>query len=68
MWPRLISELLLDAPIESDTLPDEAEPALDAEEAALSACAGGSEQAAAASVRMSARVEVVKVIEFISSK
>jgi hypothetical protein len=31
-------ELLLEPPMESEMLPDEAEPALDAEEATLSAC------------------------------
>jgi hypothetical protein len=52
---------LLEPPIESEMLPDEAEPALDADEAALSAWAGRV-QVAAAHARASARVRVVKVI------
>jgi hypothetical protein len=56
-----LCELLLELPIESEMLPDEAEPALDADEAALSAWAG-KVQVAAANARASARVRVVKVI------
>jgi hypothetical protein len=54
-------ELLLEPPIESEMLPDDAEPALDADEATLSAWAGRV-HAAAASARASARVKVVTVI------
>jgi hypothetical protein len=55
-------ELLLEPPIESEMLPEDAEPALDADDATLSAWAGTDMAAAAASARASARVNVVKVI------
>ncbi len=65
-WPaatRLSSpELLLDEPIESETLPDEAEPALDAEEAAVLAAWTGRAQAAAKAASRAARERVDMVI------
>ena len=52
--------------MESEMLPDEAEPALEADEATLSAWAG-KDMAAAANARASARVRFVKVMVSFSS-
>jgi hypothetical protein len=61
-------ELLLDAPIESDTLPDEAEPALEAEEAAVLAAWAGRAQAAAKRARQTAREREVRVMKGFRSR
>ena len=55
-------ELLLDEPIESETLPDEAEPALEAEEAAVLAAWTGRAQAAAKTASRVARERADMVI------
>jgi hypothetical protein len=54
-------ELLLEPLIESEILADDAEPALDADDAKLSACAGAL-QAAANRVRHSVRERIGKVM------
>jgi hypothetical protein len=64
---RPLPELLLDEPIESDTLPDEAEPALDAEEAVLAAAWAGMAQVAAHTASSAARVYREIVMERLSS-